>query len=273
MKAVIFDLDGTLLNTLDDLTDATNAALRHFGCPERTKEEVRQFVGNGARNLLIKAAPAGADIDAVLAAFHEYYDVHCQDKTGPYPGIPEALAAIRARYPVAVVSNKPDGAVKLLCREFFGDIYALGESAACPRKPAPDMLYQAMKDRHFGKTYIAVVKGVPEKKYGIINAPIAREVEGEMKRVVREDGKESVTEYAVISTDENGNARVRVTLHTGRTHQIRVHMAYIGHPLVNDFLYGTRGDDTYSLHCGSLSFPHPFTGELITLTADEPPKD
>lgn len=134
-------------------------------------------------------------------------------------------------------------------------------------------LYQAMKDRKFGKTYLALVEGVPSEKHGFINAPITREAEGEMKRVVREDGKEALTEYRVVETYENNTSKIKVTLHTGRTHQIRVHMAHIGHPLVNDFLYGTRGDDTYHLHCNTLSFPHPFRGEIITVTADQPPKE
>lgn len=131
-------------------------------------------------------------------------------------------------------------------------------------------LYQAMKDRKFGKTYIALVEGTPKESHGVINAPIAREVEGGMKRVVRDDGKEAITEYEVIESQGN-TSKVKVTLHTGRTHQIRVHMAHIGHPLVNDFLYGTRGEDTYYLHCNSLSFPHPFKDEAITVVADSAP--
>lgn len=131
-------------------------------------------------------------------------------------------------------------------------------------------LYQSMKDREFGKTYLALVEGVPSEAHGIINLPIAREAEGEMKRVIRENGKEAITEYEVVEVYPNNTSKLKVTLHTGRTHQIRVHMAHIGHPLVDDFLYGKRGDDTYHLHCNSLSFPHPFTGETITLTADEP---
>ena len=114
---------------------------------------------------------------------------------------------------------------------------------------------------------------MPSEVHGFINAPIAREAEGEMKRVVREDGKEALTEYEVRSVNSDGTSILKVTLHTGRTHQIRVHMAHIGHPLVNDFLYGTRGDDTYSLHCNSLSFPHPFTGKIITVTAEEAPEN
>ena len=132
-------------------------------------------------------------------------------------------------------------------------------------------LYQSMKDRRFGKTYVALVEGTLPRAHGIVNAPIAREVEGGIKRVVREDGKEAITEYEVIESDGK-NSRVKVTLHTGRTHQIRVHMAHIGHPLVNDFLYGTRGDDTYYLHCDSLSFPHPMTGETVTVTAEKAPR-
>lgn len=126
-------------------------------------------------------------------------------------------------------------------------------------------LYQAMKERKFKKTYLAHIEGVPTPIHGIINAPIARETEGGIKRVVREDGKECITEYELIETYEDGTSLIKVTPHTGRTHQIRVHMAHVGHPLVNDFLYGKRTDETYSLHCASLSFPHPFTGQTVTL--------
>ena len=146
MTGVLFDLDGTLLDTLGDLADAVNYALRVHGYPQRTVKEVRQFVGNGAAKLIALSVPEGADYLPVLATYQTYYQAHSQVKTGPYPGIPEALEAIRAEYPVAVVSNKPDRAVKPLCEQFFGDIYALGETADCPRKPAPDMLRKAMKD-------------------------------------------------------------------------------------------------------------------------------
>ena len=148
MKAVLFDLDGTLLNTLEDLTDATNAALAHFGCPQRTVEEVRSFLGNGAERLIRLALPGRADdpdVDAVLAWYKTYYDAHSQIKTCPYGGILEALEEVRREFPVAVVSNKPDNATKRLCAQYFGNVFALGESSACPRKPAPHMVYQAMK--------------------------------------------------------------------------------------------------------------------------------
>ena len=149
MRAVIFDLDGTLLNTLDDLTDATNAALRHFGCPERTREEVRQFVGNGAERLIRLALPGNEDdpaVSEVLSWYKDFYAAHSQIKTRPYEGVLEALAAVKAEFPVAVVSNKPDNATKLLCKQYFGDVYALGEGSAMPRKPAPDMVHRAMAD-------------------------------------------------------------------------------------------------------------------------------
>lgn len=144
MIGVLFDLDGTLLNTLEDLADAVNYALRVYGYPPRTIDEVRRFVGNGAAQLIALAVPDGAAYEPVLETYRAYYQTHSQIKTAPYPGILEALAAVRAKYPVAIVSNKPDPAVKLLCKDFFGDIYALGETPDCPRKPAPDMLYKAM---------------------------------------------------------------------------------------------------------------------------------
>ena len=148
MTAILFDLDGTLLNTLDDLADATNAALAHFGCPGRTTDEVRQFVGNGAERLIRLALPGNADdpaVSDVLAYFKDYYAAHSQVKTCPYDGILEALIEVQKEFPVAIVSNKPDNAVKILCSQYFGDVFALGESSACPRKPAPDMVYKAME--------------------------------------------------------------------------------------------------------------------------------
>lgn len=144
MTAVIFDLDGTLLDTLEDLKDATNAALTAFGYPQRSLDEVRQFVGNGAARLLELAAPEGADHQPVLAWFQEYYHTHCRVKTGPYPGIPEALKQIATEYPMAIVSNKPDLAVKALCADYFPGIFAMGEHEGCPRKPAADMVRKAM---------------------------------------------------------------------------------------------------------------------------------
>ena len=142
---ILFDLDGTLLDTLEDLADAVNHTMRQFGYPERTLEEVRCFVGNGARKLIERAVPDGADVDAVLAAFRTYYDAHCQVKTKPYGGIMEALAELEKKYPIAVVSNKPDSAVKSLCADYFPGLYARGESTDCPRKPAPDMVFKAME--------------------------------------------------------------------------------------------------------------------------------
>ena len=132
---ILFDLDGTLLDTLADLADSVNHVLASFGYSPRTVEEVRQFVGNGAARLIAQA---------VLAAFQSYYSAHCQIKTKPYEGIPEALAALGARHPLAIVSNKPDTAVKTLCADIFPGIYARGESPDCPRKPAADMVYKAM---------------------------------------------------------------------------------------------------------------------------------
>lgn len=146
---ILFDLDGTLLSTLEDLTDAVNYTLRHFGCPERTLDEVRSFVGNGARVLIAFALP-GKDndppVEEALRFFQGYYAHHCQLKTRPYDGILEALAEIKKEYPVAIVSNKPDIATKPLCREYFGEgVFALGQQDAIPRKPAADMVHKAME--------------------------------------------------------------------------------------------------------------------------------
>lgn len=144
---ILFDLDGTLLDTLEDLRDAVNYALNLHGYPLRSIGEVRRFVGNGAENLIRRALPANegtAEVQKVLGAFQTYYTSHCQVKTKPYSDIPESLALLGEKYPMAIVSNKPDGAVKALCAGYFPGVYALGEVPGCPRKPAADMVFMAM---------------------------------------------------------------------------------------------------------------------------------
>ena len=126
-------------------------------------------------------------------------------------------------------------------------------------------LSAGMKQGDYVKKYYAVVSGIPCPSEGRINAPIARECEGNIKRCVREDGKTAVTDYRVLSVN-NGDALCEIMLHTGRTHQIRVHMAYIGHPLKNDFLYGVReGDEQYMLHAREMEIKHPVSGERLKL--------
>ncbi len=150
---VIFDLDGTLLDTLDDLHASVNAALEKYGLPLRTKEEVRGFVGNGIRKLIERAA-LGADgqtIDGVFAAFKEHYAVHCEDKTEPYAGIMGLLMALQLHgIQTAVVSNKADFAVKQLAESYFFELLesAVGENEemGIRKKPAPDSLLAVMKD-------------------------------------------------------------------------------------------------------------------------------
>ena len=143
---LLFDLDGTLLDTLGDLRNSVNVALAQFGYPQRTLAEIRSFVGTGARNLSRLSMPEGKDnVDEVLSAFQAHYKDHCNIETGPYAGIPAALEELKD-IPMAIVSNKPDYAVKELAAIYFPGIYALGEVAGIPRKPAPDMLFKAMAD-------------------------------------------------------------------------------------------------------------------------------
>jgi 23S rRNA pseudouridine1911/1915/1917 synthase len=114
--------------------------------------------------------------------------------------------------------------------------------------------------------YAAVVSGIPSPEHDVIDAPIEREAEEQMKRVVREDGKRAVTEYQVLKELDGGNSLCEITLHTGRTHQIRVHMAYIGHPLYADLLYGERIEgQNYLLHAKKITFIHPITEEPLIL--------
>ena len=145
---ILFDLDGTLLDTLEDLTDSVNYTLEKYGYPTRTLEQIRQAVSNGARNLTANSMAGQADdatVDRALADYQVHYATHCQDKTRPYEGVLQALEVLKSRCPVGIVSNKPDSAVKALCADYFPGLYALGETPDCPRKPAADMVYKGMK--------------------------------------------------------------------------------------------------------------------------------
>lgn len=155
----IFDLDGTLLDTLTDLAASTNYALRTHGMPEHTIDEVRRFVGNGVRKLMERAVPDGTDnplFDEAFATFRQYYMEHSLDTTRPYEGIPEMLAALKAKgCHLAVVSNKMMAATQELCRHFFPETIevAIGENEAegIRKKPAPDTVIAALRQLGVGE--------------------------------------------------------------------------------------------------------------------------
>lgn len=150
-KLIVFDMDGTILDTLEDLADSVNHALQQCDLPTRSLEEVRQFVGNGIRRLIERAVPSGTPserIDQVHAIFTEHYRVHCADKTRAYDGIPELLAELRNRgYQTAVVSNKADYAVQELCEQYFKGLFdaAVGEREGVRRKPCPDSVLAVLE--------------------------------------------------------------------------------------------------------------------------------
>lgn len=150
-KLAVFDMDGTILDTLEDLKDSTNFALEKCGYPTRSYDEVRRFVGNGIRKLIERAVPEGLtveQIDRVHEVFTEHYKVHCADKTKAYDGIKLLLEKLRASgVKTAVVSNKADYGVQELCKEYFDGLfdYAVGEREGIRRKPAPDAVNEALR--------------------------------------------------------------------------------------------------------------------------------
>ena len=154
----IFDLDGTLLNTLDDLVASVNYAMHTHGMPERTLDEVRSFVGNGVRLLMERAIPEGSAnprFEETFATFRAYYMEHSLDTTRPYDGIPEMIHALKQRgCRLAVVSNKFYAATQELIRHFFPEItVAIGEHEAegIRKKPAPDTVFEALRQLGVGK--------------------------------------------------------------------------------------------------------------------------
>ena len=166
-KAVVFDLDGTLLNSLEDLAAATNAALRKQGFPERTVEEVRQFLGNGVTLLIHRSVPAGTPQEServCLEDFRTIYFAHMTEKTLPYPGIRSLLEALRREgFRLAVVSNKLEEAVQELCRFYFGDLLDLsvGDVPGCRKKPAPDNLLRCLEQLQVRREEVIYVGDSP----------------------------------------------------------------------------------------------------------------
>ena len=154
MTTIIFDLDGTLMNTLDDLHDSVSYALRQAGLAPNPKQDTRRYLGNGVRNLVNRsveqACPTADEAlkERVFEIFRAYYVAHSMDKTAPYEGIPEMLKECKKRgFFTAIVSNKLDPAVKDLHKAFFADSIdvAIGEAPTVKRKPAPDMVDEAIR--------------------------------------------------------------------------------------------------------------------------------
>ena len=151
INTIIFDLDGTLLNTLEGLKNSTNFALKKFNSPEITLEQTRSFVGNGVRKLIERAIPNGEqnpDFEKCLNTFKEHYSKTMYQKTVAYDGIEDMLTELKKRgVKTGVVSNKFDTAVKELCKNYFDGliIVAIGESPNVRKKPAPDSVLKAMK--------------------------------------------------------------------------------------------------------------------------------
>ena len=148
----VFDLDGTLLDTLQDLANSVNYALRQHGMPEHSIDDIRRFVGNGVRLLMERAVPDGArnpQFEAAFATFRQYYMQHSLDTTRPYDGIPELIHELKNRgCQMAVVSNKMMAATQELVHHFFPDIpVAIGEheAAGIRKKPAPDTVFEALR--------------------------------------------------------------------------------------------------------------------------------
>lgn len=170
VNTIIFDMDGTVLNTLEDLTVSVNYVLSKFNMPGHSEEEYRKFFGNGIKYALSCAVPKGTPeevIEDMLPIFREHYNEHCLDRTKPYDGITELMRRLKAKgYKMAIVSNKIDSAVRELNNRFFSEYVdvAIGERPGIKRKPAPDTVLAAL-DELRSKKEEAVYIGDSEVDY------------------------------------------------------------------------------------------------------------
>lgn len=163
IKGVIFDMDGTILNTIEDIKISVNHAMRHFNLKEKTLQEVKDGVGSGAINLIEDIVPKGTskeDIYKIYRVYQDHYDKHSNDHTGPYPGILDLLKHLKdAGYKLAVVSNKLEYLVQELNHQIFKDYFdvSIGETKDIPIKPAPDMLYKALNLLNLSKDEVLFI--------------------------------------------------------------------------------------------------------------------
>ncbi|MFB0920326.1 MAG: HAD family hydrolase [Oscillospiraceae bacterium] len=148
--AIIWDMDGTLLDTLDDLADGVNAALTEFNLPVKTRDEIRSFIGNGINRTLELSVPSGKShprFEDILSFFKDFYEINSSNKTKPFFGLDRALPELKRRgYRMAIVSNKTDSTVKALAELFFQGLMdtAIGNSEGLRRKPFPDEVLEAL---------------------------------------------------------------------------------------------------------------------------------
>ena len=174
-KIAVFDLDGTLLDTLDDLRDSVNHALLAGGMPPRSREEVRSFVGNGIAKLIERSLPQGVSPETVaetLSLFKAHYAENCCNGTRPYDGMPELLRELKAQgFTLAVVSNKADSLSKKLMERFYPGIFTevRGELPEVRKKPAPDPLLLCCQDINVALSTMIKKAGLPRKYYDQIN--------------------------------------------------------------------------------------------------------
>ena len=178
-KAVLYDMDGTVLDTLGDLVNAVNHTLEHFNMPTRSENQIMGFLGNGAKNLITQAAPEGTApefVEEMLAFYLPWYNSHCTILTAPYPGIIELMQTLKAAgVKQAVISNKQDSAVKPLAAQYFPGLLesALGESETVKKKPNPDAVLAALKELGVDKSEAIYVGDSEVDVQTAINADMA----------------------------------------------------------------------------------------------------
>jgi len=178
IKAILFDMDGTVLNTLEDIKDSVNNALSQFGLSPKSDDEIKLAIGNGAYTLIERVVPktfSKEQIEHVFNLYQPYYEKHSNISTGPYPGILDLLKELKRRgYQIGVVSNKFEHMVQKLNQEIFHGLFdvAIGEVEKIPIKPAPDMIYKALKMLNLKKEEVIYVGDTKTDMQTAFNAQV-----------------------------------------------------------------------------------------------------